>query len=77
MAEVHECFSITEAVTIEDLNFSERGKVQGHIEDGFFDLDQKLPVQPDGGLKCFGYPIGAGVKRIIYEMYKFITGDKM
>jgi len=72
MAEVRECFSITEAVTIEDLKFSERGKVQGHIEDGFFDLDCKLPVQPDGGLKCFGHPIGASVMRMIYEMYKYL-----
>lgn len=74
MAEVHDCFSITEAVTMEDLRFSERGKVQRDIEDGFFDLDGKLPVQPDGGLKCFGHPIGASGIRMIYEMYKQLQG---
>ncbi len=74
MAEVHDCFSITEAVTMEDLRFSERGKVLRDIEDGFFDLDGGLPVQPDGGLKCFGHPIGASGIRMIYEMYKQLQG---
>ena len=74
MAEVHDCFSITEAVTMEDLGFSERGKVLRDIEDGVFDLDGKLPVQPDGGLKCFGHPIGASGIRMIYEMYKQLQG---
>ncbi|MDD5289400.1 MAG: acetyl-CoA acetyltransferase, partial [Dehalococcoidales bacterium] len=48
MAEVHDCFSITEAITMEDLHFSPIGKVQKDIEDGFFDFDGKLPVQPYG-----------------------------
>jgi len=74
MAEVHDCFSITEAVTMEDLGFSPRGKVRDDIENGFFDLDGKLPVQPDGGLKCFGHPIGASGIRMIYEMYKQLQG---
>ncbi len=74
MAEVHDCFSITEAVTMEDLEFSPRGKVKDDIESGFFDLDGKLPVQPDGGLKCFGHPIGASGLRMIYEMYKQLQG---
>ncbi|MGA3086794.1 MAG: acetyl-CoA acetyltransferase [Thermodesulfobacteriota bacterium] len=74
MAEVHDCFSITEAVTMEDLRFSSRGKVREDIENGFFDLDGKLPVQPDGGLKCFGHPIGASGLRMIYEMYKQLQG---
>ncbi|MDY6918059.1 MAG: acetyl-CoA acetyltransferase [Chloroflexota bacterium] len=74
MAEVHDCFSITEAVTMEDLQFSPRGKVQEDIESGFFNLDGGLPVQPDGGLKCFGHPIGASGLRMMYEMYKQIQG---
>jgi acetyl-CoA C-acetyltransferase len=56
MAEVHDCFSITEAVTMEDLQFSGRGKVKQDIESGFFELKGGLPVQPDGGLKSFGHP---------------------
>lgn len=74
MAEVHDCFSITEAVTMEDLQFSPRGKVREDIESGFFNLDGGLPVQPDGGLKCFGHPIGASGLRMIYEMYKQLQG---
>jgi acetyl-CoA C-acetyltransferase len=74
MAEVHDCFSITEAVTMEDLKFSPRGKVRDDIENGFFDLDGKLPVQLDGGLKCFGHPIGASGLRMIYEMYLQLQG---
>jgi acetyl-CoA C-acetyltransferase len=74
MAEVHDCFSITEAVTMEDLNFSPAGKVTEDIESGFFDLEGGLPVQPDGGLKCFGHPIGATGLRMIYEIYKQCQG---
>jgi len=74
MAEVHDCFSITEAVIMEDLQFSKRGHMRDDIESGFFDLDGKLPVQPDGGLKCFGHPIGASGLRMIYEMYKQLQG---
>ena len=74
MAEVHDCFSITEATIMEDLQFSPRGKVKEDIESGFFDLDGGLPVQPDGGLKCFGHPVGATGLRMIYEMYKQLQG---
>ena len=74
MAEVHDCFSITEAVTMEDLGFSPRGKVREDIESGRFDLDGAQPVQPDGGLKCFGHPIGASGIRMLYEMYKQLQG---
>jgi acetyl-CoA C-acetyltransferase len=37
--------------------------------DGFFDRDGSIPCQPDGGLKCFGHPIGASGLRMLYEMY--------
>ena len=74
MAEVHDCFSITEAVTMEDLQFSPRGKVREDIESGFFDLEGGLPVQPDGGLKSFGHPTGASGIRMLYEMYLQLQG---
>ncbi len=83
MAEVHDCFSITEAVTMEDLQFSPRGKVYEDIigsNAGFFTLQRALeggdalPVQPDGGLKCFGHPIGASGLRMTYEIYKQVQG---
>jgi len=74
MAEVHDCFSITEAVTMEDLQFSQRGRVKEDIEAGMFDLTGSLPVQPDGGLKCFGHPIGASGIRMLYEPYLQFQG---
>jgi len=70
MAEVHDCFTITELVIMEDLKFSERGKAPDDIRSGFFDLDGGLPVNTDGGLKCFGHPIGASGLRMMYEVYK-------
>jgi acetyl-CoA C-acetyltransferase len=74
MAEVHDCFSITEAVTMEDLQVSPRGRVKEDIESGFFELGGGLPVQPDGGLKSFGHPVGASGLRMMYEMYKQLQG---
>jgi len=74
MAEVHDCFSINEAIIMEDLQFSPRGKVKDDLESGFFNLDGKLPVQPSGGLKCFGHPVAATGLRMLYEMCKQLQG---
>ncbi len=74
MMEVHDCFSITELVTYEDLLISPRGKAPQDVEAGFFELSGKIPCQPDGGLKSFGHPIGASGLRMLYEMYKQLQG---
>ena len=74
MAEVHDCFSITEATAMEDLQFSPRGKVKDDIDAGRFNYDGAQPIQIDGGLKCFGHPIGASGLRMMYEMYKQLQG---
>jgi acetyl-CoA C-acetyltransferase len=74
LAEVHDCFSITEAVLMEDLGFSAPGRVIHDVLDGRFDRDGALPVQPDGGLKCFGHPIGASGLRMVYEIYLQLHG---
>jgi acetyl-CoA C-acetyltransferase len=74
VAEVHDCFSITELTIMEDLQFSKKGGVREDIEAGTFALDGKLPVNPDGGLKCFGHPIGATGLRMMYEVYKQLQG---
>ncbi len=74
LMEVHDCFSITEFVTYEDLHISPRGKAYEDVMSGFFDLDGKLPCQVDGGLKCFGHPIGASGLRMIYALYEQILG---
>jgi acetyl-CoA C-acetyltransferase len=74
MMELHDCFSITELVTYEDLHISERGKAYRDALDGFYDRDGRIPAQIDGGLKCFGHPIGASGLRMIYEMYLQLHG---
>jgi acetyl-CoA C-acetyltransferase len=74
LIEVHDCFSITELVTMEDLYISEEGGAVQDIMDGFYDADGTVPCQIDGGLKCFGHPIGASGLRMIYEMYLQMLG---
>jgi acetyl-CoA C-acetyltransferase len=72
--EVHDCFSITELVTMEDLGVSADGQAWRDILDGVFDADGELPCQIDGGLKCFGHPIGASGLRMVYEHYLQLHG---
>ncbi len=74
MFECHDCFSITELVTMEDLYLSDEGKAWRDVLDGFYDADGQIPCQIDGGLKCFGHPIGASGLRMLYEMYSQILG---
>jgi acetyl-CoA C-acetyltransferase len=74
MIEVHDCFSITEFVTMEDLFISPDGDAARDVLDGFYDRDGGLPCQIDGGLKCFGHPIGASGLRMAYECYNQLLG---
>jgi acetyl-CoA C-acetyltransferase len=74
MSEVHDCFSITELVTMEDLGLSETGGAVRDVLDGVFDAEGKVPCQIDGGLKCFGHPVGASGIRMLYEMYVQLLG---
>lgn len=69
MAEVHDCFTPTELVLMEDLGFAERGMAWKEVLAGTFDLDGELPVNPDGGLKSFGHPIGASGLRMLFECW--------
>lgn len=74
LAEVHDCFTPTELVIYEDLGFSERGQGWRDVLEGRFDLQGELPVNPDGGLKSFGHPIGASGLRMMYELYLQFQG---
>ena len=74
LTEVHDCFSVTELVTMEDLHISPEGGAIKDVMDGFFDSDGTLPCQIDGGLKCFGHPIGASGLRMLYEVYLQMQG---
>ncbi|CCW13692.1 acetyl-CoA acetyltransferase [Rhodococcus aetherivorans] len=69
MAEVHDCFTPTELVLMEDLGFADRGQGWKNVLAGDFDLDGRLPVNPDGGLKSFGHPVGASGLRMLYECW--------
>jgi acetyl-CoA C-acetyltransferase len=75
MAEVHDCFTPTELVLMEDLGFSPRGQAWKDVLDGRFDLDGPQPVNPDGGLKSFGHPIGASGLRMMYEAWLQLRGE--
>jgi acetyl-CoA C-acetyltransferase len=75
MAEVHDCFTATELVLMEDMEFSDRGKGWQDVLAGRFDLDGTQPVNPDGGLKSFGHPIGASGLRMMYEMWLQLRGE--
>ena len=74
LASVHDCFTITELIIAEDLGFSPRGNARADVEAGSFTLEGDLPINTDGGLKCFGHPVGASGIRMIYEIYKQLQG---
>ena len=75
MAEVHDCFTVTELVLMEDMGFAERGMGWKEVLAGTFDLDGELPVNPDGGLKSFGHPIGASGLRMLFECWLQLRGQ--
>jgi acetyl-CoA C-acetyltransferase len=75
MAEVHDCFTPTELVLMEDLGFAERGSAWKQVLAGTFDRDGALPVNPDGGLKSFGHPVGASGLRMMFEAWLQLRGE--
>lgn len=74
IAEVHDCFSITEMLIYESMGLSPIGKSKADVDAGTFTIKGDLPVNPDGGLKSFGHPIGASGLRMITECYNQIRG---
>lgn len=75
MAEVHDCFTPTEIVLMEDLGFSPRGQAWKDMLAGHFDAEGRLPVNPDGGLLSFGHPVGASGLRMLYEAWLQFRGQ--
>ena len=69
MAEVHDCFTPTEMILMEDLGFCEKGTAWQEVLNGSFDIDGEMPVNTDGGLKAFGHPVGASGLRMFYETW--------
>jgi acetyl-CoA C-acetyltransferase len=74
LAEVHDCFSITEILNYQDLGFCEQGQGAAFVAEGHSEVDGDLPVNASGGLKCFGHPIGATGCRMLYEITKQLQG---
>jgi acetyl-CoA C-acetyltransferase len=74
-AEVHDCFTWTEITNIEDLGFCKKGEGGKLVEEGRTRLDGDLPINPSGGLKSFGHPIGASGVRMVYEVVTQLRGQ--
>jgi acetyl-CoA C-acetyltransferase len=73
-AEVHDCFTIAEIVDIEDLGFFKKGTGAQGARDGETKRDGKIPINPSGGLKSKGHPIGAtGIGQVV-EVFEQFTG---
>lgn len=73
-AEVHDCFTWTEISNYEDLGFAEKGQGWKLIMDGETEINGRIPINPSGGLKSFGHPIGASGLRMIYEVVNQLRG---
>src|SRR5439155_314713 len=74
-AEVHDCFTITEILNYEDLGFCARGEGGRFVEEGRADLGGEKPVNPSGGLKSYGHPVGATGVRMLYELATQLRGQ--
>ena len=74
-AEVHDCFTIAEIIDVEDLGFFQKGKAAREIRDGATSRKGRIPINPSGGLKSKGHPIGAtGIGQIV-EVFEQFTGQ--
>lgn len=75
VAEVHDCFTIAEILAYEDLGFCKKGEGGKLIDDGETQIGGKIPVNPSGGLKAKGHPIGATGIGQVYEIVKQLRGQ--
>lgn len=74
-AEVHDCFTPTEIILMEDLGLTGRGQAWKDVLAGDFDADGRFPVNVDGGLKSFGHPVGASGLRMLFEAWLQLRGE--
>jgi acetyl-CoA C-acetyltransferase len=75
VADVHDCFTIAEIIATEDLRFFPKGQGGKAAEEGRTALNGELPINPDGGLKAKGHPVGATGVAMAYEMFKQLRGQ--
>jgi acetyl-CoA C-acetyltransferase len=75
MVEVHDCFSIAEIIVTESLGFFKKGQGAKAAAEGVTALNGKIPVNPSGGLKSKGHPVGAtGIGQVV-EIVKQLRGE--
>ena len=75
IAELHDAFTSVELISYEHLGFAKPGQAYKKIEEGYFNLDGKLPVNASGGLKAKGHPVSATGLAQIYELTKQLRGQ--
>ncbi|MFP3952360.1 MAG: thiolase C-terminal domain-containing protein [Candidatus Bathyarchaeia archaeon] len=75
VSEVHDCFTIAELIATEDLGFVEEGMGGNAAVEGRTSIDGDIPVNPDGGLKAKGHPVGATGAGMVYELFKQLRGE--
>ncbi len=75
VVQLHDCFTLTELLSYEDLGLCKKGEAKDHVASGSFELTGELPVNTDGGLKTFGHPTGATGVRMIYENVLQLRGQ--
>lgn len=75
IVEVHDCFTISELIALEDLGLCEPGRSCDLIENGDINVNGRIPVNTDGGLKANGHPIGATGMAQIFEVVTQLRGE--
>ncbi len=71
---VHDCFTINELLSYQDLRLCKPGEGADLIREGVTSIEGEFPINPDGGLKCFGHPIGATGVRMTVELTRQVLG---
>ncbi|MHC1596772.1 MAG: thiolase domain-containing protein [Methermicoccaceae archaeon] len=75
VAEVHDCFTIAEICAIEDVGFCKKGEGGRMTEEGETEIGGRIPINPSGGLKACGHPVGAtGIKQVV-EIVEQLRGE--
>ncbi|MBI2764795.1 MAG: acetyl-CoA acetyltransferase [Chloroflexi bacterium] len=72
--QLHDAFTVNELVDYEDVGIAPRGKAPHLVKEGYFEMDGKIPVNTDGGLKCTGHPVPATGLKQLNESYHQVQG---
>lgn len=75
VAEVHDCFTIAEILALEDLGYCKKGQGGPYAASGQTQIDGRTPINPSGGLKAKGHPLGATGAAQAYELFLQLRGE--